>query len=55
MPTELNKKITLIEDDRELSRMIQASLQTENFEVSWADNGLNGVDLILEENPTWLC
>jgi DNA-binding response OmpR family regulator len=51
MPEQKNQKITLIEDDHELARMIQAFLQSEGFEVSWTDNGLDGVDLILQEQP----
>ena len=51
MPNENNQKITLVEDDHELARMIQAFLQSEGFVVSWADNGLDGVDLILKEQP----
>ncbi|HIO96898.1 MAG TPA: response regulator [Leucothrix sp.] len=31
--------------------MILAFLQSEGFEVRWADNGLEGVDLILKEQP----
>ena len=38
------KKITLVEDDHDLANMIQALLQSEGFDVSWADNGLDGVE-----------
>ncbi len=31
--------------------MIQEFLTSESFEVSWADNGLDGVDLVLQETP----
>ena len=51
MPIKANQKLVLVEDDHELARMIQAFLQTEGFEVSWVDNGLSGVDLILKEQP----
>lgn len=43
-------KIALVEDDQELARMMRAFLSSEGFEVSWADNGLDGAAL-LKENP----
>jgi len=45
------KKLALIEDDHDLANMIKAFLSSEGFDVSWADNGLDGVDLILKEQP----
>jgi DNA-binding response OmpR family regulator len=44
-------KITLVEDDIELAQMIQAFLNSEGFEVSRSDNGLDAVEFILQENP----
>jgi DNA-binding response OmpR family regulator len=51
MPAEKKQKIVLVEDDHELARMIQAFLRGEGFDVLWADNGLQGAELILEEQP----
>jgi DNA-binding response OmpR family regulator len=51
MPSHLNYKITLIEDDQELAQMIQVFLSSEGFDVSWADDGLDAVKLILQEKP----
>jgi len=45
------QKITLVEDDIELAKMIQSFLICEGFEVSWKENGLEAVDHILKIQP----
>ncbi len=51
MQTNNLHKVTLVEDDIELAKMIRSFLISEHYEVSWADNGLDAVDLILNEQP----
>lgn len=51
MQTLSFNRITLVEDDHDLAHMIQAFLITEGYEVAWADNGLEAVDLILQQQP----
>jgi DNA-binding response OmpR family regulator len=45
------KKITLVEDDIELAKMVQAFLISEGYDINHADNGHDAVELILSENP----
>ncbi len=50
-PQNTQQKITLVEDDTELAKMIQSFLISEGFDVSWAEDGLEAVDLILKIQP----
>jgi two-component system, OmpR family, KDP operon response regulator KdpE len=44
-------KVLIIEDDEELSRLLQIDLKRYNFEVMIASNGLEGLRLYQEMNP----
>jgi DNA-binding response OmpR family regulator len=41
----------LVEDDQALASMMQNFLISEGFEISWAEDGLDAVDLILKIQP----
>lgn len=45
------KKILLIEDDSELAELIVAGLTDHRFEVEWARNGLEGLDMTRVSRP----
>ena len=48
--TNSSQKIILVEDDHELAKMMQSFLISEGFEVSWADNGIDAVALVIKES-----
>lgn len=45
------KKVLLIEDDGELAELIVAGLTDHGFEVEWAPNGLEGLDMARLSRP----
>lgn len=45
------KKVLLIEDDGELAELIVAGLTDHGFEVEWAPNGLEGLDMARLSQP----
>lgn len=47
----LNEKIVLIEDDRDLSKVISAYLVKEGYEVCIAYDGYEGIELVAREKP----
>lgn len=47
----MDARVLVIEDDEELSRLLQLDLQRHNFEVSIASNGLEGLRMYQEINP----
>ncbi|WP_238483714.1 response regulator transcription factor [Anaerosporobacter faecicola] len=47
----MKEKILLVEDDRDLSRIIQAFLTKEGFDLVVAYDGLEGITLAREEQP----
>ena len=48
---EKSQHIILVEDDAELAKMMQSFLISEGFKLSWVDNGLDAVALILKDKP----
>jgi DNA-binding response OmpR family regulator len=48
---EKSHHIILVEDDAELAKMMQSYLISEGYKVSWVDDGLDAVTLILKEKP----
>jgi two-component system, OmpR family, KDP operon response regulator KdpE len=47
----MDARVLVIEDDDELSRLLQLDLQRHNFDVTIASNGLEGLRLYQEINP----
>ena len=45
------KRLLLVEDDVELAELIQDYLTSEQFIVTWTDNGLEAVERIVQEQP----
>lgn len=43
----MNRKILIIEDDRNIARLVEANLKDQGYEVSVAHNGISGLDLAL--------
>ena len=43
-------RLLLVEDDRDHGEVMKLVFESENFEVSWAENGLEGLALA-EQNP----
>jgi len=43
--------LLLVEDDAELAELIQDYLASEQFTVSWSDNGTDAVERIVQEQP----
>jgi two-component system KDP operon response regulator KdpE len=44
-------KVLIIEDDREMNRLLQIDLERHNYEVSIATNGLDGLRMFHEQRP----
>lgn len=49
--TFMDARVLIVEDDEELSRLLQLDLQRHNFDVSVASNGLEGLQMYKEINP----
>lgn len=47
-----NVKILLVEDEESLASFIQTELQLEGYEVIWAQNGKEALELFQKERPT---
>lgn len=47
----MSARILLIEDDRELSRLMQLDLERNGYKAFVADNGVHGLRLFRDENP----
>ena len=45
------EKIFIIEDDQTISQMYRLKFENENFDVQWASNGRDGVELVREFLP----
>jgi len=43
----MNRRILIIEDDRNIARLVEANLKDQGYEVSVAHNGKSGLDLAL--------
>ena len=50
-PESIPKKILLIEDDRDIARLLQAELSEAGYEVSWAGSGMQGLVRLREDPP----
>lgn len=44
-------RISIIEDDQLISQMYRMKLESSGYEVSVADNGMNGIKMVKEEVP----
>ncbi|MCB9820119.1 response regulator [Candidatus Nomurabacteria bacterium] len=44
-------RIAIIEDDQTISQMYRLKFENENFDVQWASNGRDGVELVREFLP----
>jgi two-component system KDP operon response regulator KdpE len=47
----MKKRVLVVDDDRQITRMLRTSLQAHGYEVSVAQNGLEAFDLFRSENP----
>ena len=47
----MNEKILLIEDDKNIQRFLRISLETNNYKVIAAENGIEGISLFMTDNP----
>lgn len=47
----MNEKILLIEDDKNIQRFLRISLETNNYKVISAENGIEGISLFMTDNP----
>ncbi len=45
------KKIVIVEDSQKISFVLKEVLESENYEVFWANNGIEGIRLIRREKP----
>ena len=45
------KRILVVDDERQITRMLRASLQSSGYAVSVANNGLEGFTLFESERP----
>ena len=50
----MNKKVLLIDDDEDLRRSFQVTLESQGFTVISADNGTSGLALLRSEKPDFL-
>ncbi|HOO97037.1 MAG TPA: response regulator transcription factor [Caldisericia bacterium] len=41
--TKMSNKVLIIEDDKEIARLVELRLRSEGFEVTWADRGVDGL------------
>lgn len=48
----MNKKVLVVDDDPMIRNLVQAMLESEGFEVSTAEDGRQGVDIIEGGDPT---
>lgn len=44
-------KISIIEDDQLIAQMYRMKLETEGFDVDVAENGMNGIEMVIQKQP----
>ncbi|MCG2725364.1 MAG: response regulator [Elusimicrobia bacterium] len=45
------KKILIVEDSKSMSAVLQEVLESQGYEVTWANNGIDGIRLAKSEKP----
>lgn len=45
------KSILIVDDERQITRMLRASLQSSGYEVHVANNGIEGLERFRSANP----
>ena len=48
---EIDKKILIVEDDKDFRFILQTDFRSEGFNIITAENGQEGLDLIVKEKP----
>lgn len=47
----MQKKILIIEDDRDISNLLKHYLEKENYQTFWSVTGTSGISMALSQNP----
>ncbi len=52
MPNDQNQKVLIVEDDHDLADLVKINLSDQGFNVYHADNGISGIELFEEHQPS---